>query len=336
MHRWGPTWPPGVTPQSVRWRTNATVVTISYHASLSYLRSLPGKIVDLVVYHKADLGKPNVSYEPMTAEYVLSHLKEQELCTPTTGATATALRSNWFSTRLHHPARTCPVGCKCGKRPLAERPRLQYFAVLPNYGQQYKAPYGGSREPYGYLQFILDFWHNLPNVIIFSQDDCLARGCAWGNALPQLGMRLSNWRSEWGFRAAPTSRNCLCKFIRETNYRSRGYFWYRWMAFLEEGVWNSTRSVNDSMVTWPQDATFAVGAPWVRAQPYWMYEALVRLLTVENMCMRAGTIMWAHSMERLWFELLDQHVRKPPQGPPHAVLDAAHRSQCLLAVRRRK
>jgi hypothetical protein len=173
-------------------------------------------------------------YEPMTAEYVLSHLKEQELCTPTTGATATALRSNWFSTRLHHPARTCPVGCKCGKRPLAERPRLQYFAVLPNYGQQYKAPYGGSREPYGYLQFILDFWHNLPNVIIFSQDDCLARGCAWGNALPQLGMRLSNWRSEWGFRAAPTSRNCLCKFIRETNYRSRGYFWYRWMAFLEE------------------------------------------------------------------------------------------------------
>ena len=26
MHRWGPTWPTGATPNSVRWRLNATLV----------------------------------------------------------------------------------------------------------------------------------------------------------------------------------------------------------------------------------------------------------------------------------------------------------------------
>ena len=57
---------------------------------------------------------------------------------------------------------------------------LKYYATIPNYGQTHKLPFGGSREPYGYLQFILDFWDNLPNVMIFSQDDCLARGCYWG------------------------------------------------------------------------------------------------------------------------------------------------------------
>ena len=117
------------------------------------------------------------------------------------------------------------VGCMCGPRPRNERPRLQYFAVLPNYGLQQKEPYGGSREPYGYFQFILDFWDNMPPVVIFSQDDCLARGCAWGNQLPGLPLRLQSWEKEWGARSLPKQSNCLCKFIREDKYKGRGYFW---------------------------------------------------------------------------------------------------------------
>ena len=59
--------------------------------------------------------------------------------------------------------------CTCGPRPPAERPVLKYFAVLPNYGQAAGRKQGGSREVVGYLQFVIDFWENLPNVVIFSQ-----------------------------------------------------------------------------------------------------------------------------------------------------------------------
>ena len=333
FHRWGPTWPPNRTPNDVRWRTNATIVMVSYHASLSYLRSLPGGLADLVVYHKADIGKPNVTHPPMTASYVLSHLKEQELCSPT--ASPVTLR------RLHHPSRsaTCPNGCVCGRRPRQSRPWLQYFALLPNYGLQYKEPYGGSREPYGYLQFIIDFWDNLPPVVIFSQDDCLARGCAWGNQVPNLPLRLARWEREWGEAATPSSRNCLCKFIREDKYRNRGYFWYRWMSFAQERIFNVTLEARDSIVTWPQDATFAVGAAWIRAQPRWLFESLTRLSTVELSCMGAGTIMWAHSFERLWFELFDTRVTKtirPAIETPGKRGGPDKRGACFLGARRRR
>ena len=215
-HQWGPHWPPGKTPAQVEWKTNATVVLVSYHASLAWLRSLPGNIVDLVVYHKADFGRPNITYPPMTADYVLSHLKEQEVCK---GSQAPPSMQ-----RLHHPSRHrgCPDGCVCGKRPLTQRPWLAYFSVLPNYGLQSKEPYGGSREPYGYLQFILDFWDNMPPVVIFSQDDCLARGCGWGMALPTLAHRLRHWQNEWAPHTPPSPKNCLCKFIKEDKYRNRG------------------------------------------------------------------------------------------------------------------
>ena len=36
-------------------------------------------------------------------------------------------------------------------------------------GSTTKTPYGGSREPYVMLQFVIDFWENLPPVVIFSQ-----------------------------------------------------------------------------------------------------------------------------------------------------------------------
>ena len=186
-------------------------------------------------------------------------------------------------------------------------------------------------EPFGFFQFILDFWDNLPPVIIFSQDDCLARGCAWGNQLPLLPRRLRNWESEWGVEKTPNGRNCLCKFIREDKYRSRGYFWYRWMSFAQERVFNVALTDRDNIVTWPQDATFAVGRSWVLGQPRWMYEAMHRLTTVELACKGAGTIMWAHTFERLWFELFDTRVAKSIRP----MVGNDNQGACFLGARRR-
>ena len=50
--------------------------------------------------------------------------------------------------RLHHPVRSgCPTGCACGRRRAEDRPWLQYFAVLPNYGMQQKEPYAIHGHP---------------------------------------------------------------------------------------------------------------------------------------------------------------------------------------------
>ena len=147
MHRWGPSWQPeGLKPSQVKWESNATLVIVSYHASLAWLRTLPPHIVDVVVYHKADIGKPNVTYPPMDPKYVLGHLSQQELCRQ--NATPMSMR------RLHHPVvrrsqdSKCPNDCVCGPRLPSEVPKLQYFSVIPNYGMQQKAPYGGSRGMY--------------------------------------------------------------------------------------------------------------------------------------------------------------------------------------------
>ena len=335
-HRLGASWPPGASPGTITWDTNATLVVVSYHASLSWLRTLPGGLMDVVVYHKADLGNRNLTYTPMAPQYVLSHLKEQvcpslwpcmpspppmprtrrssiaqlpsslwlrcmlacaqEICTSLIPQTTTTMLTTTAGRpvnlhlppgvrgTLHHPRRAgCPQHCKCGLRPRHERPQLKYFSVVPNYGNTKKAPYGGSREPYGFFQFILDFWDNLPPVVIFSQDDCLARGCAWGKQLPSLGLRLQAWATEWGDGKSLTPRNCLCKYIREDKYRSRGYYWYRWMSFMQERVFNESMVNRSSVVMWPQDATFAVGRAAIRQQPFWMYEAMTRLMTVEVM-----------------------------------------------------
>ena len=70
---------------------------------------------------------------------------------------------------------------------------------------------------------------------------------------------------------------------------------------------------------------------WIRAQPKWLFEMMHRLTTVELACMGAGTIMWAHSLERLWFELFDTRVTKTLR--PLVGKDA--RGACFLGARRR-
>ena len=195
LHRWGPTWPQHTRPRDVQWGTNATLVIVSFRSSLDWLRTLPGGILDLVIYHKGYLDEAKAeaqaclrrlpsgacqiltrlsgnrsrlttvrqgwreeagatSSEPMTPAYVDSHLRFKHQCR---------------RAEIHRPPQGCPSGCTCGPRPPAERPVLKYFAVLPNYGQAAGRKQGGSREVVGYLQFVIDFWENLPNVVIFSQ-----------------------------------------------------------------------------------------------------------------------------------------------------------------------
>ena len=115
-------------------------------------------------------------------------------------------------------------------------------------------------------------------------------------------------------------------------------FWYRYMSFAQERVFAQTLENRSNVVTWPQDATFAVGSAWIKEQPKWVYEVMHRLTTVELACMGAGTIMWAHSLERLWFELFDKRVPKtilPVVGDGHA-RPYDTRGTCFLGARRRR
>ena len=178
----------------------------------------------------------------------------------------------------------------------------------------------------------------MPPVVIFSQDDCLARGCAWGQALPSLHYRLAHWHKEWAAKRGITRGNCLCKYMVEFKYAKQGYFWYRWMSMAQQHLFGTVLENRSNTVRWPQDADFAVAGEVIRQQPKWLYESLVRMVTVEDAC-RGGTIMWAHSMERLWFEIFDAGV---PKGIDLHGLEMMTAKQvtatgaCFLGARRRR
>ena len=52
----------------------------------------------------------------------------------------------------------------------------------------------------------------------------------------------------------------------------------------------------------------------MRAAPRWFYELLLKLHVSEGWCNGnghlQGSIHWAHSMERMWFEVFDPNVPK--------------------------
>lgn len=80
------------------------------------------------------------------------------------------------------------------------------------------------------------------------------------------------------------------------------------MSFAQEKLLGAIPANRSANVHWPQDATFAVGRATLRSLPLWLIEALTRLTTVEKACANTGTLTWAHSLERLWFELLDAQL----------------------------
>ena len=70
------------------------------------------------------------------------------------------------------PVRRLPTDTKAQPY-VGRRQNLAYWTTLPNYGRTSgdpkRFPRGGSRESFVMFQFILDFWDNLPPVILFSQ-----------------------------------------------------------------------------------------------------------------------------------------------------------------------
>ena len=124
------------------WRTNATIVVASYKYRFDWLKNIPPTF-DVAIYDKFDFANASRLAGPMASMMAGKGLSHR---------------------RVNH----VPGGHT------DDLARLTYYRVLPNYGRTdpralLKHEQGGSREPYPYLQFILDFWHNLPNVLIFTQ-----------------------------------------------------------------------------------------------------------------------------------------------------------------------
>ena len=159
----GREWP--VPAGQVVWRANATIVVASYTSRLDWLRTIPDAF-DVALYHKHDfVASPSGRARTMSDERLPLHfMRNRQLCNAmsTTGP------------RVGLPLEPCPADrCICSTGPKGDH-RLAYYRTLPNYGRTDGNVRGGSREPYPYLRFILDFWDNLPNVLIFTQEpSCL-------------------------------------------------------------------------------------------------------------------------------------------------------------------
>ena len=232
MHRVGRPWP--VPAGQVVWRANATIVVASYTYRLDWLRTVPNAF-DVALYHKHDfVASPSGRARTMSDERLPLHFMRDrpQLCFNFRSAT---------HPRVGFPLDPCQPGqCNCSTGRNDDH-RLAYYRVLPNYGRtdgkirangdNHNAP-GGSREPYPYLLFILEFWDNLPNVLIFTQDDCVHKTCTWMISAPRSIAMLQNWRQHWGEPLAPTRYNCMCRYMVEHNY-DRTYFWHNWMSTLQ-------------------------------------------------------------------------------------------------------
>lgn len=300
MHRHGPSWP--ASPAAVTWRHNASLVVVHYGHSLRWLQTLPFGLLDVVVYHKHDFGKPDAKPRLQWA-HVEALLRSRFVCN---GANHLFEPPKAWT----EPGAPCPQKCRCAPRP-ERRSELAYFTTLPNYGLAWRKPRGGSREPFAYLQFILDFWNHLPPVVVFSQDDCLDRTCVWARSLPHLTAALLRWSDAWPDEAMhATPLSCFCRVMVERNYEPKKYYWYPLMSFVQSRLLNATLATRSTTVHWPMDANMAVSRQAIRANAFSFYEALHHLTTVESRCFGAGTIEWAHAFERLWMEFYDPAVPK--------------------------
>ena len=166
MHRVGREWP--VPARQVVWRANATIVVASYTSRLDWLRTIPDAF-DVALYHKHDfVANASRRARTMSDERLPLHfMRNRQLC----NAVSTK------SPRVGLPLEPCPPNrCICSTKPEGDH-RLAYYRILPNYGRTEGQVRGGSREPYPYLRFILDFWDNLPNVLIFSQEPLSCLHC---------------------------------------------------------------------------------------------------------------------------------------------------------------
>ena len=320
-------------PARVQWRSHVAVVIASFASDLSWLQRLPADLADVVVYRKENFGVVNAYAEPLTHAHVLQRLARFELCRQPRNASGkldASLNGLHTMTRpgsVHRAwpadacAEGCSCGCTCGARRAAQRAHLAFFARVPNFGEVTGSKRGGSREPSAYLQFVLDFWDNLPDFVIFTQDDCGKRFaflCRWGQDLLVTRAALKQpdaWAPTPTPAAAPVGviaspawtppnrRNCLCEYVREN---------VTFSSILAPLLGRSAAGGHRAHaryreeVGWPKHANFAVSRTAILAQPAPLYRALYRLVTVERQCHAIpATFDWSHDYERMWFALFD-------------------------------
>ena len=354
-HRWGPSFP-SAGPAAVRWQTNITIVLTLFNGNIDWLSSLPLGAVDLAVYQKFDFGRNETeSVQVGRPRGLRRNLTKRERLDLASTPMALLLRRGYdrryvldclCRTRREPPSAARRALLNGGCHALAKR-SLAYFTTLPNYGntkvdppgvrQDKRHPRGGSREAYVMLQFILDFFDNLPKVVVFSQDDC--NSCIWRHRFNDLLSKGARWKDVWGRAARPRHDDCFCRYVQENTFKQGKYWWHLWMSWAQEAFFDAVPANRSTMVSWPSASSFVVGGATIRAQPRWLYQALLRLSVVERQCLRSGTLLWAHTLERLWFEVFDPSLPKtfssstrfdcvrspvrPPTDPDRASLLAA-------------
>jgi hypothetical protein len=142
------------------------MVVASYNRDITLLANLLEKFTpsaDLVVYHKHDFNEsrdvpngwhqhaldeclPNESHRPL-----LSFLQ----VLPNFGCVTGDRTQDVASEELGYANVPCSILLSTSTTTL----------TAPN------GTHGGSREPFAFLQFLLDFYTRLPDMVLFSQDD---------------------------------------------------------------------------------------------------------------------------------------------------------------------
>ncbi len=171
--------------------------------------------------------------------------------------------------------------------------KLHVYKVVPNYGKR-----GGSREPGAYLSFLLDFYHNLPRVMVFAQDDT-----------PKLPSRLASlsvvdMEALHAPLVRPNRSNCLCNHVLERFYAKGEYHWFHHVQTLRAAIFGRRHHrQTDRLIAWPSAASFMVTSEHVRLRPVRVYSNLYRFFQVDEVCPRIGrSLEFAHAMERTWFD----------------------------------
>jgi len=232
---------------------------------------------------------------------------------------------------------------------------LAFFARLPNYGSRVEAlssvsvvprTSSGSRQARALLQFVVDFYRNLPPLLLIAHDDTIhvTPGAmsavdeappAWGSNLGRLQQNLRRRFGKDGFHGDDAKRkplasaefarpeNCFCDPVEDNSHVQGERRWLNYSSLLQRALWRGMPSrwamlwarasalfhneptPQHSYGRWPRNGSFLVSRTQVRAQPEWLFAILLRLTAVEKVCLSAGSIEWAQSLERLWFDIFD-------------------------------
>jgi hypothetical protein len=179
---------------------------------------------------------------------------------------------------------------------------IRYFTHMPNVGIN-----GGSRETAVYLKYILDFYDNLPPVVIFSQDEP-GEG-SWRTWLdgPKPHLKEVTATSDLASRfGAFTKEACMCKWTTETFYQPHLYGWFdmmNWynMNFLGNDWYRDSNTTKigfpKTEVHWPNAAFFATTREAIRRRSTNLYQTSLTLLRVEFKHRGWKTLEWANAFE---------------------------------------